>query len=256
MPSAVAAVRSRSRSPSRKGKAWSYWDWSQSPLASLLFVLPFLILHEVGVRHFAVIPGARVEHRVTAFALLTQFFNYFGAYGRYLPAMAVVAILLTWHVARQDPWEFRLPHVLMMAVESLLLAAPLLAVYLLFSPRGAVFTGSGDWKLMCSLYLGAGVYEELVWRLGAFAVLSFLLTDLGRTSPKFAVPVILLTSAVGFSTYHMLGTQQFPWQAFVFIGLRGMYYGIIFLERGFGISVGVHTAYDLLFLALREVSHH
>jgi hypothetical protein len=35
---------------------------------------------------------------------------------------------------------------------------------------------------------------------------------------------------------------------------RGVYYGIIFLERGFGISVGVHTAYDLLFLTLREVS--
>jgi hypothetical protein len=171
--------------------------------------------------------------------------------------MAVVAILLTWHVARQDPWEFRIGHVLMMVLESVVLAVPLAGVYLLFSPSGLSYVGSGgDWKLLCSLYLGAGVYEELVWRLAGFAVLSFLLIDVGRLSPKLAVPVILTTCAVGFSTYHMLGTHVLPWQAFVFIGLRGIYYGIIFLERGFGVSVGVHTAYDLLFLALREVSHH
>src|SRR5437762_11272647 len=101
MPSAAATLRSRSRRSSpAPADLGSYWEYARSPLASLLFVLPFLILHEIGVRHYAVIPGAALEHRVTAFALLTQFFNYFGAYGRYLPAMAVVAILLTWHVAR------------------------------------------------------------------------------------------------------------------------------------------------------------
>ena len=46
----------------------------------------------------------------------------------------------------------------------------------------------------------------------------------------------------------MLGNLNLPWQAFVFIGLRGVFYGIIFLERGFGITVGVHTAYDLLII--------
>ncbi len=57
-----------------------------------------------------------------------------------------------------------------------------------------------------------------------------------------------------FSAYHLWGMGTLPWQAFVFIGLRGVYYGIIFLERGFGITVGVHTAYDLLFLSSRELS--
>jgi hypothetical protein len=52
----------------------------------------------------------------------------------------------------------------------------------------------------------------------------------------------------------MLGVGPMPWQAFVFIALRGVFYGTIFIERGFGITVGVHTAYDLLFLLLREVN--
>ena len=80
--------------------------------------------------------------------------------------------------------------------------------------------------------------------------------DLGGISTKMATPAIVLLSATAFSTYHMLGMSHFPWQAFVFIALRGVYYGIIFIERGFGITVGLHTAYDLMFLSLREVNGH
>src|SRR4051812_38052004 len=123
MPSAVATVRSRAKKTSTAAprSLGGYWASSRSPLTSLLFVLPLLILHEVGVRRY----GPFLEQRITAFSLLTQFFNYFGAYGRSLPAMAVVAILLTWHVARKDVFEFRIGHVLIMVFESFLLAIPL-----------------------------------------------------------------------------------------------------------------------------------
>jgi hypothetical protein len=66
----------------------------------------------------------------------------------------------------------------------------------------------------------------------------------------------VLLAAIAFSGYHMLGFVSFPWQAFVFITLRGVYYGIIFLERGFGVTVACHTAYDLIFLALGQVTGH
>jgi hypothetical protein len=139
-----------------------------------------------------------------------------------------------------------------MAVESAFWAAPLLGVYLLASPATPTYLAAGEWKLLASLYLGAGVYEELIFRLAGFALLSFALIDLGRVSKPTATPFIVFTAAVAFSGYHLLGNEHVPWQAFVFMGLRGVYYGIIFLERGFGITVGTHTTYDLLFLALRE----
>jgi hypothetical protein len=263
MPTATARVR-RSAAPTRRGRraaipeplVGDYWGVSQSPLTSLLFVLPLLAMHEVGVRWFATVPGRVVEYRITAFTLLTRFLHSCGATGRYLPAMAVVAILLSWHIARGDRWRIHIPLLPLMLLESLALAIPLLAVHFLFSPTTPHFMAVGEWKLMTSLYLGAGVYEELIFRLAAFSILSLLLMDLGGLSSKIATPAIVLLSATSFSAYHMLGMSHFPWQAFVFIALRGVYYGIIFLERGFGITVGLHTAYDLIFLSLREVNGH
>jgi hypothetical protein len=231
-----------------------YWGRSQTPLSALLFILPLLVLHELGVQWYASVPGRVIEYRIAAFTLLARFFHSFGASGRYLPAMAVVAILLSWHIARRDAWVFNISTLVGIAVESLAWAIPLLAVYYLCSPNGLIYTSAGEWKLMASLYLGAGVYEELIFRLMAFSALSFVLVDLGGASVARATPFIVLISAIAFSAYHMLGSDRLPWQAFVFIGLRGVYYGIIFLERGFGVTVGSHTIYDLSFLALRELN--
>ena len=264
MPTA-APSRSRSSAKSRQARRSDktspdaldrYWMASQSPLTALLFILPLLILHEIGVRQFGTLPGGVIEYRITAFTLLNRFLHGCGASGRYLPAMAVVAILLSWHIAKGGRWVFNSGILPLMAVESLLWASPLLGIYFVFSPHEPVFQSGGDWKLMASLYLGAGVYEELIFRLAAFAVLSLVLIDILRMPRKLATPLIVLTAAVGFSAYHILGTAHFPWQAFVFIALRGVHYGIIFLERGFGLTVGVHTAYDLMFLTLREVNFH
>jgi hypothetical protein len=223
---------------------------------ALLFVLPILILHEIGVREFGTVSGRLLEYRIAAFALMTRFFQACGASGRYLPALTVVAILLTWHIARRDGWQFNFYFLPLMAIESLGWAVPLIGVYLLFSPASTHALSAGNWKLTASLYLGAGVYEELVFRLAAFSVLSILLTDLARLSTKWTTPLIVVISAAAFSGYHMLGFSHIPWQASVFTALRGVYYGIIFIERGFGLSVGTHTAYDLLYLLLTQYSGH
>jgi hypothetical protein len=252
------AVAKRPTPSTRKaaptGLLSSYLDQSRTPLTALLFVIPLLILHELGVQKYGAISATGTEHRITAFALLARLMQAFGASGRYLPALVVVAVLLAIHIAHRDRWVLNIPLLPLMVVESVLWAAPLVGVYYLFSPGGLSFAPGGEWKLLASLYLGAGVYEELVFRLGAFALLSFLLMDVGRVTQRTATPFIVLAAAALFSAYHMWGTSELPWQAFVFIGLRGVYYGTIFLERGFGITVGVHTAYDLLFVAAREAS--
>src|SRR5829696_5770019 len=105
-----------------------YLQRAELPLASLAVLLPLIVLYEVGTRYFTFDPNLQVEQRIIAFTLMQRFFELFGASGKYLPAMAVVCILLTWHIARNDPWKVQPGTVFGMLLEGVAWGVPLLAV--------------------------------------------------------------------------------------------------------------------------------
>jgi hypothetical protein len=222
-----------------------YLGQSELPLASLLFVLPLIVLYEVGTRHFV------ANERIIAFNLMQDFFNLFGASGKYLPALAVVGILLTWHIARNDPWRVRPGTLLGMGLESAALGLPLIAMSVLSALYLPLMpTSQEDWRGLFVLSLGAGIYEELVFRLIAFTLLHLILIDLINL-PRFAgLLLMVLISAVLFAVYHYLGSETFEWRSFLFRTSAGVYFGAVFLLRGFGITAGAHAAYDLTVVSL------
>ena len=61
---------------------------------------------------------------------MQQFFAFFGATGKYMPAAAVVSILLGWHIVRNDSWVTHVGYLAGMALESALYALPLRALAL------------------------------------------------------------------------------------------------------------------------------
>jgi membrane protease YdiL (CAAX protease family) len=247
-----------SRSPAR-ALPDGYLRRSELPLASLVFVLPMIVLYEVGTRHFATDPWAQTEQRIIAFKLMQDFFRLFGASGRYLPALAIGGILLACHIARNDPWTVRPGTLLGMFVEGTLWVLPLLAtgtVALHYLAAGAVAGGAGqpdpvNWKALLVLSIGAGIYEELVFRLVAFTLLSFVLVDVLDVPKPLAILLMLSIGALTFSLYHYLGTERFEAQSFAFRAFAGVYFGLIFLYRGFGITAYSHAAYDIAVVCLK-----
>ena len=237
-----------------------YLEHSSSPLVSLVFVLPLILIHELGTRGTGSdLPevGDAPGH-VLAFTLLRQFFGLFGASGRSLPALAVVGILLAWHVARQDRWRVRWHTLGGMAIEGSLLSVPLLALSVVLAhvlrivplaaghpALGTARMPSDDLVILC---LGAGIYEELVFRLILLTVLTLLVKDLLQFPKRPAMLLVVLLSAVIFSGYHYLGSEPFLWRTFAFRTLAGIYFGVLFLLRGFGVTAGTHAAYDILVL--------
>src|SRR5438552_3377337 len=96
-----------------------YLKRSELPLAALLFLLPFIVLYEVGTRQYAFDPAHQTEQRIVAFNLMLRFFQLFGATGRFMPPLAVAGILLACHIARNDPWKVMPGTLLGMALEGL-----------------------------------------------------------------------------------------------------------------------------------------
>jgi hypothetical protein len=236
--------------PPRDSAARGYFHRSELPLTSLVFLLPLIIIYEIGVRYV-------YSSEIIASRLLQDFFHVFGATGRSLPALAVVGILLTWHIARNDPWRLYPGTLLGMAVESLLLVLPVLAIYAacahyvpLYAAHPALSAASSSTRGLMVLSLGAGIYEELVFRLIAFTLLDLILLDFLRLQRGVGMILIVVIPAVLFALYHYLGHESFQWQSFAFRSAAGIYFGGIFLLRGFGITAGSHAAYDLLVVCL------
>jgi hypothetical protein len=235
---------------SRRELPGSYFARSELPFASLILLLPLLALYEVGTRHFATNPFAATEHRIIAFQLMQKFFHLFGASGRYLPALAIVGILLAWHIARNDPWKVKPGTLAGMTLEGCFLGLPLLAIGIL-GLRYLAGSASSDWRGMVVLSIGAGIYEELVFRLIAFTLLHLLLVDLLDLPKLWAGAVTVLGASLLFSLYHYLGDETFNWYSFAFRTFAGAYFGIVFLFRGFGITACSHVSYDVCVVALK-----
>ena len=131
-----------------------------------------------------------------------------------------------------------------MALESAAWAMPLL----IFGLRLLPVFHPGGWRSSLQskddviLVLGAGVYEELVFRLILFTFLSLVLRDAFQFPAAWSAFLIVVISAILFSAYHYLSpSEDFRLQTFAFRTLAGIYFGMLFLTRGFGITSAALT---------------
>ena len=171
-----------------------------------------------------------------------------------MPAAAVVGILLTSHFYRRDPWRVQPGDLWKMGLESMALALPLLLLWVAASPylaRLPLYATPFDLTGLAVPCIGAGIYEELIFRLIVLNLLSFLLIDLLQFPKNWAIAAIIISSAVMFAGYHYLGSEKFSPVTFVFRTIAGLYFAAIFLCRGFGVTCGCHASYDLIVIGLR-----
>jgi len=233
----------------------SYWEESRGPLASLVFVCPLLATYEVGVitlGPYAVRNGADAWLRYLLDSL---------GFGQYflLPALTVGA-LLAWHHARRLPWRIPRGVYLGMAVECLLLAVLLRMILHLQGMAFARLALAAPPMAMADLmrsglgwfgtlvgYLGAGIYEELAFRLILLSLIGLVLRAAGvRRGWAWAVAVV--AASLLFSTAHYIGPygERLNWFSFLFRFVAGAFFSVLFLYRGFGIAAGAHAGYDIL----------
>ncbi|MFA9477047.1 type II CAAX prenyl endopeptidase Rce1 family protein [Phycisphaerales bacterium AB-hyl4] len=253
----------------------TYWERTHWPLQSLYFLLPLIIVYELGV---VLLAG---EYDITARRLLRTGFEWFGVTGYYLPGLLVVVFLLSAHFVRRDPWEPEPKLWGMMWVESLALAVPLFVFTLVLFREpvaqwmlsavepGALTAKDGvlvipDWSTGVVFSIGAGIYEELLFRLIAIALLHLLLVDLLGLPEHIGAVAAVVISAVAFALYHFPEPNPWHWEAFVagfdtgrfiFYTVAGVYLAAVYVLRGFGIVAATHAMYDVFVVTALFMVH-
>ena len=225
-----------------------YWQESRQPLISLVFVAPLLIVYEVGI----LLPGSPPT-RNAADVWLRRLLEFTG-FGQYLLLpLLTCGILLAWHHMSQHSWRLRWSILWGMLLESILFAVLLIVLanvqhtimrQLPLNVTCATTESQGILRNII-MFCGAGIYEELLFRLMLFPTLWWLFAklQLGETrAPLLAIGVSsLLFSAAHYGPYG----DQIELFSFAFRFLAGVFFSFLFYYRGFGIAAVSHTLYDI-----------
>ncbi len=217
------------------------------------------------------------------------------------PPLAVVVILTALQITSGKQWRFWFGDILPMAVECILLAVPLIVLTLFLSgstgpqsgiaqfdtgvlrtqterSRSPSLVGTNSlssptteadgtqtesqsvWPSIV-IGIGAGIYEELVFRLILICVLMLLFQDVLRLSRKSSIILSVLISALLFSAHHHVdflsgqanAADPFTLGRFAFRTIAGIYFAVLFAIRGFGITAGTHAFYDIIATVINAV---
>jgi len=204
--------------------------------ASLVLVFPVLLAYEIGVLFAGRVNGADVVTRALYATL--------GSRTLYLLVHAVLAALFLVWIRGAKRWDsLRLEIVAPVVLEALIYALTLGAVITVILSH---LLGMGTGSSVVSA-LGAGVHEELVFRLGLLAGMVTFLRG-GGTDRRVAVLIAFACSAPLFALAHHAGAngEPFTWHAFAFRTFAGLAFGAIFWFRSLAHAVYAHALYDLI----------
>lgn len=242
----------------------SYWHASRAPRYSLLFALPLLVAYELLAAALEV--GAEVAVRNGADVLLkSAFIAVAGGRGPVVFGAALVGLAI-WLVvrdvkARGAPRRFSWFG--LMALESLGLALVTgtlvgIATHQLLGGIGALSGALSaapvpeERLTALMLSLGAGLYEELLFRVLLVGALAALAQRVAGMRPIAAGVLAAVVGSLVFSAFHYVGPYGDPWQlqSFTFRALAGLFFSALYLLRGFGITAWTHALYDVFILVL------
>jgi len=217
---------------------------------SLVYVIPLLLLYEYGIAE----TGSSVQN--AAGVIVKSPLALLGWKGMMVFNLLVLAVLVGIAIrlvlqSRLDPLLIG-PIVFEGALYALVFGKALAIIVChlvsLEIPHRAAFTRASSFFLA----LGAGVYEEIVFRLILLKLIQMILEmafEVKTEGQKIAVSVTsILAAALVFAAMHYVGplSDTFTGHSFLFRFLAGIVLSAIFMFRGLAVAVYTHALYDVL----------
>jgi hypothetical protein len=223
----------------------TYVEATRHPWPNFIFLLPIVVLYETAVWY------CNCNHvdgvRNGADGWLRQSLSAYGVNLIWLPPVFLICFyafqsFLRWWSRPQENLETITGMILESGIFGMILWLVASAWTKGFLASGVDASGgiSSAWVT----YLGAGIYEEAIFRLLGVHLLMLIFPS--NMFPS--LPLAFVISSLGFAVSHHVGVhgEIFKFDIFLFRALAGMYFCAVYMSRGFGIAVGSHVIYDFI----------
>ncbi len=234
----------------------SYLTLTRQPVYSLLFLTPLLVVYEAYA--YFINFNKPFQIRNGADILLKRFFQLLGLEGLFSMMMFIlVAILvivgISYRRMRQPLVGRYFPLMLGEAIVYSFFLGPVvqrLTGFVQHPFLGPDTSPIQDFSVKLLVSLGAGVYEEIVFRVVLITAMMFLLEKVARFEFNHAAVLSIIASSIIFSGFHYIGEYhwQFTWESFLYRAIAGLVLAILYITRGLGITAWTHSLYDVYVL--------
>ena len=225
----------------------NYWRYSRSAYYSAVAALPLLVIYEILIvlsqsRYWGIRNAADVWIRtfLMAFDLQAQHLTFV--------LIGISLALIPIAKSRARGIKLKANYFALMFAECLAFSLVLGVLLQSILRIGGLSSGGHGIGLMQNLALsiGAGLFEEIIFRVILLNLLFLLLSPLLKKKVVAAVVSVLLASFL-FSLSHYIGTMADSWQlySFMFRWAAGLLFTILYFVRGFGITAYTHAFYDI-----------
>ena len=220
-----------------------YFFKSKSLFYSLVVTLPLFIIYEIGIFYMFQANVAYVKNG--ADVLIEEFIKMIGLNGYYAASSIFILVLFIVLISQRKnfkTFKISMKYITMMIFESLIYAAVLMMVLQnIYLIQGLTTSLLNNFILS----IGAGLYEELIFRFFLLFILAKSFSFVFKTKEFTSLILSIIVSSVLFSVFHYIGAESFTPLSFSLRFIAGIYLSIIYINRGFGIVALTHAFYDL-----------
>jgi membrane protease YdiL (CAAX protease family) len=234
----------------------TYFSDTKNLLYSFLISLPLFLAYELLILISQ--PDASQMVRISVDSWFKSIFSLFGVNTVSITLLIVALLgLFILYKEREQLKRLRFKFFPIMLAESTIYAiiTTLIATFFIssifaISANEPISSLSGLQKF--ALSLGAGLYEELFFRVILVSAFILIFQKVFNNKNWAAVTAAITLSALLFSLVHYVGSMGDPFtlSSFSYRFIFGLLLNGIYVWRGFGIAAWTHALYDLMVLFL------
>ncbi|MBN2412144.1 CPBP family intramembrane metalloprotease [candidate division KSB1 bacterium] len=220
---------------------------SRTPLYGVLSTIPLLLAYEI----MTLFVGNYELYYVRNFSdiIFKELLDLMGIHGPFAFGLLIIVIVtIIFYLREKNFKKLNLKYFLWIILESGLYAVIIGYISSKFTQILFLIINIKEVKdVGIMLSLGAGFYEELVFRVLFFGISAYTLILL-KVRPYMAYLAAALFSSILFSWSHYLGGENFTIISAFYRFFMGLLLCVLYKLRGFGVIAYTHAIYDLMII--------